>query len=70
MPHQRTRSAIIRIQKLASLWPILGILGWQERALAGAMKTLKIKKGFLISPMNQVEIPKRGIGLLPYGYWS
>jgi len=45
--------------------------GWYERPLAGAVKTLNLKRGFLVSPISDIEIPKNtGIGLLPWSYWS
>lgn len=45
--------------------------GWEERALAGAMKTLGIKKGLIVAPTDQTHLPKRtGIGRVPWGFWS
>ncbi len=45
---------------------------WSERGLAGAMKSINSKVGFLIAPVDQVELPKnsRGIGVLPWNFWS
>jgi predicted AAA+ superfamily ATPase len=47
-------------------------LGWHERPLAGAMKTVGVSRGFLVSPISEIEIPKKKgtIGLLPWSYWS
>lgn len=46
-------------------------LTYQERSLAGAMKTLGIKRGFLVAPIEKPDIPKsEGIGILPWTYWS
>lgn len=46
-------------------------LGWHERPLAGAMKALGLNRGFLLSPISEIEIPKKnGIGLLPWSFWS
>lgn len=46
-------------------------LAYSERALAGAMKTFKLSRGFLVCPIEKPEIPKKaGIGLLPWTYWS
>ena len=44
--------------------------GWEERALLGAMKSLKSPKGYLIAPVENAEIIDKGIGLLPWHYWS
>lgn len=45
---------------------------WQERSLRGAMKALDSKLGFLIAPVDQVELPRgsSGVGVLPWGIWS
>lgn len=45
---------------------------WKERALRGAMRTLKSDQGFLIAPVEAPEFPKNGraIGVLPWGWWS
>lgn len=45
---------------------------WEERALHGAMRTLGSEQGFLIAPVESPEFPKngRGIGVLPWGWWS
>ena len=45
---------------------------WLIRPLAGAMKTLAASQGFLIGPTPSVVRPEenKGIGILPFGYWS
>ncbi|MBC7387137.1 MAG: AAA family ATPase [Cryobacterium sp.] len=45
---------------------------WEERALAGAMKKLGSKIGFLVGPTEVPEFPKKGtgIGVLPWAWWS
>jgi len=45
-------------------------LGWEKRALEGVMKLLKAPVGLLYAPVSQAEIPKAGIGIIPWGYWS
>ena len=45
-------------------------LGWEKRALEGVMKLLKAPVGLLYAPVSQAEIPKEGIGIIPWGYWS
>jgi predicted AAA+ superfamily ATPase len=47
-------------------------LGWQERAIAGAMKKLKSKLGILVAPTDHVILPKNleGIAVVPWSYWS
>jgi predicted AAA+ superfamily ATPase len=45
-------------------------LGYQSRALEGAMKTLGTKRGVILAPVNQVHLPKQGVCLLPWSYWS
>ncbi|MCX6123626.1 MAG: hypothetical protein NTV34_02580, partial [Proteobacteria bacterium] len=47
-------------------------LGWEEKALLGAMKKLKSKTGYLIAPIDESIPPEngRGIGILPWGIWS
>lgn len=45
--------------------------GWDERAVAGAMKALGSKTGLLTGPTDHVTLPKKqGIGLVPWTYWS
>ena len=44
--------------------------GWEERGLAGAMKTLNSDIGYLIAPVEKSVIAKKGIGILPWHYWS
>lgn len=45
--------------------------GWEERAVAGAMKALQSKVGLLVGPTDHVTLPKkRGVGLMPWTYWS
>lgn len=45
---------------------------YQERAVSGAMTKLGAKYGYLIAPVNQVELPPKsgGIGVLPWSHWS
>lgn len=45
--------------------------GWDERAVAGAIKLLRCKTGLLAGPTDHVTLPKKGgIGLVPWTYWS
>ncbi|MBU6154688.1 MAG: AAA family ATPase [Bdellovibrionales bacterium] len=44
--------------------------GWQEKPLLSAMRKLNSKTGFLIGPTNKIELPKKGVGLIPWSYWS
>lgn len=45
--------------------------GWEERAVAGAMKVLHSQVGLLTGPTDHVTLPKkRGVGLVPWTYWS
>jgi predicted AAA+ superfamily ATPase len=44
--------------------------GWEERSLEGAMKTLNSDVGYLIAPIDKPLIVKKGIGILPWHYWS
>lgn len=48
----------------------LSSIGWEERALAGAIKTLGSKIGLLYAPVSSANIPKSGVGVVPWGYWS
>lgn len=43
---------------------------YEERALAGAMKALSSEKGFLLAPIENAHIPKKGIGILPWTFFS
>jgi predicted AAA+ superfamily ATPase len=45
-------------------------LGWQERAVAGAMKTLGAKQGILLAPIERPIVEKKGISILPWSIWS
>jgi predicted AAA+ superfamily ATPase len=45
-------------------------LGYYERAMNGAMKTLKAPRGILVAPTNLISIPKKGIAVVPWSYWS
>lgn len=47
-----------------------GGLSYEERALAGAMKKLKIKTGLLVAPVDRFDAPGKGISVVPWGYWS
>lgn len=68
---------ILEDEKIALKWIATGRnqsggFGWEERALAGAIKALNLDYGFLVAPIDQIEIPtkKKTIGILPWGYWS
>jgi predicted AAA+ superfamily ATPase len=45
---------------------------WEERPLGGAMKKLGAKFGYLIGPVDKIEMPPKngGIGVLPWTVWS
>ena len=45
---------------------------YEERSLAGALKTLGLKRAVLVSPHASVVLPKRseGIGAVPWNFWS
>jgi predicted AAA+ superfamily ATPase len=45
-------------------------IGWQERALAGAMKTLGQTRGIIAAPVDHPIIGKKGISILPWSSWS
>jgi predicted AAA+ superfamily ATPase len=47
-------------------------MGWQERALAGAMKKLNSQIGIIVSPNDHIQLPKnkKGIAYVPWSYWS
>jgi len=45
-------------------------LGWEKRALKGVMKLLKAPVGLFYAPVSQAEIPKEGLGIIRWGYWS
>jgi len=45
-------------------------IGWYERALKGAMRTLSTSKAILIAPVDYVHIPKKGVCIVPWSYWS
>ncbi|QQR79664.1 MAG: ATP-binding protein [Deltaproteobacteria bacterium] len=47
-----------------------GALSYEERSLSGAMKQLKLKRGFLVAPIDRFEKPGQGISLVPWSYWS
>ncbi len=47
-----------------------GRLGFYERAVAGAMKTLKSPRGIIVAPTNSLFIEKKGISVVPWTYWS
>lgn len=46
-------------------------MGWAERSLAGAMKALGRKTGFLVAPTRDELLPPKsgGIGILPWQFW-
>lgn len=45
--------------------------GWEERAVAGAMKKLQCKTGLLVGPTDHITLPKKqGVGLVPWTFWS
>ncbi|MGK5082542.1 AAA family ATPase [Bdellovibrionota bacterium FG-1] len=43
---------------------------YHSRSLVGAMKALKVKRAVLLAPVNTVHLPKQGVCLLPWGFWS
>jgi len=43
---------------------------YQRRALEGAMKALGVSRSILLAPVNTVHLPKKGVCLLPWSYWS
>ncbi len=45
-------------------------IGWYEKPLLGAMKKLQSKVGLLVAPVDHVDIPKTGIGIVPWTHWS
>ncbi|MGK5088202.1 AAA family ATPase [Bdellovibrionota bacterium FG-2] len=46
-------------------------LGWEERALEGAMKVLKQKSAYLIAPVEKSHpVNRKGIGVLSWSAWS
>ncbi len=45
-------------------------IGWLEKPLLGAMKTLQSKQGIIVAPVDQIHIEKNGICILPWSYWS
>lgn len=48
-----------------------GKIGWLERPLLGAMKTLKSKTGYIVAPVDYIHLPKNGgVGIIPWSYWS
>lgn len=47
-----------------------GGLSYEERALAGAMKKLRIPRGLLAAPVDRFDPPRKGISVVPWGYWS
>ncbi len=51
---------------------LVGKSGWEERALAAAMKKLGAKTGYLVAPVDAPILPgkKGGIGILPWSAWS
>ena len=48
----------------------LSSLGWEERALAGAMRKLGSSIGLLAAPLEQSDVPKKGIGTVSWCSWS
>jgi uncharacterized protein len=42
----------------------------EERPLLGAMKRLRSKVGYLVAPVEQAVLPKKGVGIVPWGAWS
>ncbi len=43
---------------------------YHARSLTGAMKALGVKRAVLLAPVNTVHLPKQGVCLLPWSYWS
>jgi len=48
----------------------LRAVGWEERAVAGAMKALGASRGILLAPIDRPIIEKKGISVLPWSMWS
>jgi predicted AAA+ superfamily ATPase len=48
----------------------VGKLGWDKRALQGAMKTLGSKHGYLAAPVDLVQRGEDGVHIVPWSYWS
>jgi hypothetical protein len=53
----------------------LNSLGWEKRALEGAIKSLNSKFGILVAPTNQIELPKdvskaKGVIMVPWSFWT
>lgn len=47
-----------------------GGLSYEERSLAGAMKKLKLRRGFLVAPIEHSIHDRHGISVVPWGQWS
>mgnify|MGYP001614053849 CR=1 FL=1 len=45
-------------------------LSYEERALAGAMKTLRLKHGILAAPTDRPGPLSKSISVVPWGHWS
>jgi predicted AAA+ superfamily ATPase len=45
-------------------------LAYDERALAGAMRKLKVNRALLCVPRDEVILEKKGISVVPWSYWS
>lgn len=45
-------------------------LGWEERALSGAMKKLGAKMGCFLAPVDSPQLVAKGISILPWNHWS
>jgi len=43
---------------------------YDERPLTGAMKTLGLSRGVLVTPRDEVEIVRKGVSRVPWTYWS
>jgi len=58
--------------RISSNAKLAGKSGWEERALAAAMKKIGARTGFLVAPVDTSIPPARkgGIGILPWGAWS
>jgi predicted AAA+ superfamily ATPase len=45
-------------------------MGWHERPLLGAMKKLGATTGLIVAPVDYIHLPKKGVGIVPWSYWS
>ncbi len=45
-------------------------LGWEKRALEGAMKALGAKRGLLVAPRERPQLETTGVSVIPWTFWS